>query len=142
LNVGGLVDLEAFLELPSTTTLYLIDSHRPLHLRNLFGSTQIVAIDDGSISAEMKELRLSYEAAEVDKNLKISLIRILGMIAKKATKFQKMKKNSCLIQILLSKKRNLLVPIKISIRTIGQKFPLMKMMSLQNHQILQRLFFN
>jgi hypothetical protein len=132
------VDLEAFLELPSTTTLYLIDSHRPLHLRNLFGSTQIIAIDDGSISTEMKELRLSYEAVEVARNLKISLIQILEMIAMIV---KNMKKKNYLIQIQISKKRNLLLQIKISIRTIGHKFPLMKMMrmmNLQNHQTLQR----
>lgn len=41
LNCGGLVDLSEFFTLSPEVTLYVIDSHRPHNLHNVFGSGQV-----------------------------------------------------------------------------------------------------
>ena len=60
LNVGGLVNLLDFLSLQDTTTCYVLDSHRPINLYNMFSSSQIVVIDDGSLS-DYDDLRRAFE---------------------------------------------------------------------------------
>ena len=80
INVGGMVDLMDFFDLSSNSSCkwWILDSHRPLNLRNLFSSTQIVVIDDGTqfrstfypiflgtVSDNIKELRKAFEAIEV-----------------------------------------------------------------------------
>ncbi len=62
----------------SSSKCWILDSHRPLNLHNLFSSTQIVVIDDGiyflvilihylkgTVSDNIKELRKAFEAIEV-----------------------------------------------------------------------------
>ena len=36
INAGGMIDLSKFLDISTNTTVYVIDSHRPFNLKNLF----------------------------------------------------------------------------------------------------------
>ncbi|RUS21570.1 CDC45-like protein-domain-containing protein [Endogone sp. FLAS-F59071] len=65
LNCGGLVDLSEFFTLSPEVTLYVIDSHRPHNLHNVFGSGQIVVLDDGNIEDEMQNEKKAFEEIEV-----------------------------------------------------------------------------
>jgi hypothetical protein len=64
LNVGGLVNLEQYISLRDNVTVYVFDSHRPINLFNLFSSTQIVVVDDGSLS-NVSDLRRAFETIQV-----------------------------------------------------------------------------
>ncbi|EGF76756.1 hypothetical protein BATDEDRAFT_18021 [Batrachochytrium dendrobatidis JAM81] len=65
INAGGMVDLEEFLTLEKDVTVYVLDAHRPLNLKNIFGSAQIQVLDDGDI-VEMKDLQKAFEELEFD----------------------------------------------------------------------------
>ncbi|KAH9275928.1 hypothetical protein BASA83_001734 [Batrachochytrium salamandrivorans] len=65
INAGGMVDLAEFLTLEEGVTVYVLDAHRPLNLQNIFGSSQIMVLDDGDIS-DMKDLRKAFEELEFD----------------------------------------------------------------------------
>ena len=60
LNVGGVVNLLDFLSLTDKMCCYVLDSHRPINLYNLFSSSQVVVIDDGSLSG-YDDLRRAFE---------------------------------------------------------------------------------
>ena len=64
LNFGGMLNIVEYLELKSHQTVYLLDSHRPMNLQNLFGSTQVIVLDDGEFY-QMKELKKAFEELEV-----------------------------------------------------------------------------
>jgi hypothetical protein len=65
-----MVNLEEFLTLPEGCMVYVFDSHRPLNLHNLFGSSQvegndkIIVIDDGQ-TENISELKAAFEELEV-----------------------------------------------------------------------------
>jgi cell division control protein 45 len=71
LDLGALVDLADFFHLPPTTTVHVIDSHRPHNLANIFAIVQegqrdqIVVWDDGDIDDDLQEERTAWEALQV-----------------------------------------------------------------------------
>nr|KAJ3417733.1 hypothetical protein HK105_000861 [Polyrhizophydium stewartii] len=81
INAGGMIDVDEFLSLGaaegaatdgaassplSRATVYIVDTHRPLNLRNVFGSSRIVVLDDGSIEGKMREVQHAFESLEFD----------------------------------------------------------------------------
>ncbi|TMW69627.1 hypothetical protein Poli38472_001783 [Pythium oligandrum] len=53
LNCGAIVNVTQLLALPSSVKCYIFDSHRPIHLANIYDTTQqIVVFDDGAQSIE------------------------------------------------------------------------------------------
>ena len=65
INCGGMVDTTLFIDPPVNVTMYIIDSHRPLNLDNMFSSTQVAVFDDNEDEVYMKELGEAYENATV-----------------------------------------------------------------------------
>ncbi|KAJ3189473.1 hypothetical protein HDU85_003104 [Gaertneriomyces sp. JEL0708] len=63
LNCGGLVDLSEMLSLNDEMTVYVCDSHRPLNLHGLFGSDQVLFMDDGDID-DLADLQQAFEELE------------------------------------------------------------------------------
>jgi len=45
INCGGAVDLTEFLSLSAHMTVYVMDSHRPIHLSNLYADQQVSCLD-------------------------------------------------------------------------------------------------
>jgi cell division control protein 45 len=72
LDLGALVDLADFFQLPTTTTVHVIDSHRPHNLANIFTLVeegqrdQIIVWDDGDIDDDLQEERKAWEALQVN----------------------------------------------------------------------------
>jgi len=64
INCGGLVDLTEFLSLSEILTVYIIDSHRPYNLSNIYSTNQIVIVDDGDIEDDMADIQKAYEELE------------------------------------------------------------------------------
>ncbi|KAL7751816.1 DNA replication initiation factor cdc45 [Sorochytrium milnesiophthora] len=64
LNCGGVVNVQDFLSLNDQVRCYVIDSHRPYNLDNLFGNHQVVVFDDGEIEHDLRDERLAYEETE------------------------------------------------------------------------------
>ncbi|KAJ3086943.1 hypothetical protein HK102_012141, partial [Quaeritorhiza haematococci] len=65
LNCGGLVDLGEFLSLGDEMTVFVVDSHRPINLRNFFGNDQIYVLDDGDIE-ELDEVKRAFDTLEYE----------------------------------------------------------------------------
>jgi cell division control protein 45 len=65
LNCGALVDLTEMFSLSEQHTIYVYDKHRPIHLRNLFGSAQVVVLDDGEAEGSLKQEQEAYEEVGV-----------------------------------------------------------------------------
>ena len=66
INVGGVIDIEEFFSpLPSQVKIFVIDSHRPLELANLFKSEQVVVLDDGEVDEDLGEVQEAYQNLEV-----------------------------------------------------------------------------
>ncbi|KAI8057935.1 CDC45 family [Syncephalis plumigaleata] len=61
LNCGALVDLTEMFSLSEQHTIYVCDTHRPIHLRNLFGSAQVVVLDDGEAEVTLRQEQEAYE---------------------------------------------------------------------------------
>lgn len=72
INCGGMVDTSLYIDPPPNVTMYIIDSHRPLNLDNLFSGTQVAVLDDNEDEDYVKELLDAYE------NVVVSEIRVLG----------------------------------------------------------------
>ncbi|KAH8917330.1 CDC45-like protein [Atractiella rhizophila] len=72
LNLGGLFDLSEFFSLPKSTTLHLIDSHRPTNLSNLFGSRvsaeegEVWVWDDGEGDTDLEEEKRAFQRLEFE----------------------------------------------------------------------------
>lgn len=67
INCGGMVDTTLFIDPPVNVTMYIIDSHRPLNLDNMFSSTQVAVFDDNEDEVYMKELGEAYENVTVSR---------------------------------------------------------------------------
>lgn len=61
INCGGMVDTSLYIEPPQNVTMYIIDSHRPLNLDNLFSSAQVAVFDDNEDEEYVKDLTDAYE---------------------------------------------------------------------------------
>ncbi|KAI9010687.1 CDC45 family [Hyaloraphidium curvatum] len=65
INCGGMVDLKEFFSLPSERVrVYVIDSHRPLNLQNLFGSPQICVLADDGFEEQLGDIHAAFDALE------------------------------------------------------------------------------
>ncbi|OLL23973.1 Cell division control protein 45 [Neolecta irregularis DAH-3] len=60
INCGALIDLVGYLQPRQGLTIYVIDSHRPWNLDNLFVEGEVVVWDDGEIEMDMKEEKEAY----------------------------------------------------------------------------------
>ncbi|KAJ3403729.1 hypothetical protein HDV05_007660 [Chytridiales sp. JEL 0842] len=65
INCGGFLDLDDFFSLPESCIVYVVDSHRPFNLDNLFGKENIVVLDDGEVD-DMKDIQEAYTSMEFD----------------------------------------------------------------------------
>ena len=64
LDCGATADIALlFRDLPTAITVYVIDSHRPWSLDNLFNNSQVVVFDDGSVEDGESDLREAYEGS-------------------------------------------------------------------------------
>ncbi|KAJ3029123.1 UNVERIFIED_CONTAM: hypothetical protein HDU68_000078 [Siphonaria sp. JEL0065] len=64
LNCGGVIDVAETLSIPPEATVYIIDSHRPLHLCSIYKYEQVMVLDDGEIE-EMKDVEEAFNAIEI-----------------------------------------------------------------------------
>ncbi|KAI8841076.1 CDC45 family [Chytriomyces cf. hyalinus JEL632] len=67
LNCGGVIDIASTISIPDRATVYLIDSHRPLHLGSIYLYEQVNVLDDGEIE-EMKDVEEAFQAIEMADN--------------------------------------------------------------------------
>lgn len=65
INCGGMVDTSLYIDPPPNVTMYIMDSHRPLNLDNLFSSGQVAVLDDDEDEDELKEIVEAYENVAV-----------------------------------------------------------------------------
>lgn len=74
IGCGGMIDIETFLEIDAQEYLleegpepkfkrgiYILDTHRPWNLDNLFGSQIVTCFDDGTVEESLQEQREAYE---------------------------------------------------------------------------------
>ncbi|ANB15307.1 Cdc45p [Sugiyamaella lignohabitans] len=74
IGCGATVDLEEYFELTdeegnhtsNVQKIYVIDSHRPWNLENLFASENIVCFDDGKVAEELIEHKVAYDFLSQD----------------------------------------------------------------------------
>nr|CCA16133.1 cell division control protein 45 putative [Albugo laibachii Nc14]CCA25094.1 cell division control protein 45 putative [Albugo laibachii Nc14] len=53
INCGAIVDVSSLFQLPMVVKCYILDSHRPIHLSNIYNATkQIIVFEDGGNSME------------------------------------------------------------------------------------------
>ncbi|OZJ06275.1 hypothetical protein BZG36_00775 [Bifiguratus adelaidae] len=64
LGCGGMLDLMETLSLQEDVMVYVIDSRRPLHLHNIFGTAQVIVLDDGHIEADLSEVKTAFRGIE------------------------------------------------------------------------------
>ncbi|KAJ3354312.1 hypothetical protein HDU83_005467 [Entophlyctis luteolus] len=64
LNCGGIIDIAAMLSIPPQATVYIVDSHRPLHLGSIYKYEQVMVLDDGEIEG-MKDVEEAFNAIEM-----------------------------------------------------------------------------
>lgn len=82
IGFGGAIDLENFLEIDSTQyqidesgnqfsrNIYVWDTHRPWNLDNLFGSSMIKCLDDGTVEENLMDIKTTYyKLIELDTKL-------------------------------------------------------------------------
>lgn len=68
INCGGLGNITQCFTLSEEVKVYIIDSHRPLNLENMFeGNTQVCVFDDSSEDDKVREVLEAYEAIMVMK---------------------------------------------------------------------------
>ncbi|SCV00180.1 LAME_0G08064g1_1 [Lachancea meyersii CBS 8951] len=69
IGCGGMIDIEAYLEIEDqdeeqdTRTgrkIYVLDTHRPWNLHNLFGSRMVTCFDDGTVEETLKTQQDAY----------------------------------------------------------------------------------
>lgn len=65
INCGAMLDLSQCLSIHSELTVYVFDSHRPVHLSNVFADSQIQIIDDGQLEFFAQELWPAFSALEL-----------------------------------------------------------------------------
>ena len=64
LDCGGAVDIGEFFQLSEQMSVYVVDSHRPFHLNNLYKNDQVFILDDGDIDEQMAPVREAFDLAE------------------------------------------------------------------------------
>ncbi|KAF9143076.1 hypothetical protein BG015_000546 [Linnemannia schmuckeri] len=55
LNCGGLFNLEDYMELSEDVTIYVLDSHRPVNLRNAFWNNEIIVFHDSDLDRDLAQ---------------------------------------------------------------------------------------
>lgn len=65
INCGAMLDLSQCLSIHPELTVYVFDSHRPVHLSNVFADNQIQVIDDGQLEFFAQELWPAFSALEL-----------------------------------------------------------------------------
>lgn len=65
LDCGGSVDLNDFFQISSNVSIYLLDSHRPYTLFNIFNNSQLYIFDDGFIEDNIEHLRDAWKACKL-----------------------------------------------------------------------------
>ncbi|KAF8985754.1 hypothetical protein BGZ46_002133, partial [Entomortierella lignicola] len=53
LNCGGLFNLEDYMEMSEEVTIYVLDSHRPVNLRNAFWNNEVIVFHEGDLDKEL-----------------------------------------------------------------------------------------
>ncbi|EPX73193.1 DNA replication pre-initiation complex subunit Cdc45 [Schizosaccharomyces octosporus yFS286] len=64
LNCGNMVDLNGYLKSDEDISVYVIDSHRPYNLDNLYRENRIYIFDDGDIEEDMGKIHDAWFALE------------------------------------------------------------------------------
>ncbi|KAF9122400.1 hypothetical protein BGX30_002027 [Mortierella sp. GBA39] len=55
LNCGGLFNLEDYMGLSEDVTIYVLDSHRPVNLRNAFWNNEIIVFHDSDLDRDLAQ---------------------------------------------------------------------------------------
>ncbi|KAG0006620.1 hypothetical protein BGZ65_005965 [Modicella reniformis] len=53
LNCGGLFNLEDYIEMTEEVTIYILDSHRPVNLRNAFWNNEVIVFHEADLDKEL-----------------------------------------------------------------------------------------
>ncbi|KAF9426746.1 hypothetical protein BGZ94_006075 [Podila epigama] len=55
LNCGGLLDLEEYIELSEDVTIYVLDNHRPVNLKNAFWNNEVIVFHENDLDKELHQ---------------------------------------------------------------------------------------
>jgi cell division control protein 45 len=53
LNCGGLFNLEDYMEMSEDVSIYILDSHRPVNLRNAFWNNEAIVFHETDLDKEL-----------------------------------------------------------------------------------------
>lgn len=65
IDCGGTVDLAELLSISPEMMIYLLDSHRPYNLHNVFDNSQLAILDDGFIEENLADLKQAFQFTKV-----------------------------------------------------------------------------
>lgn len=69
LNCGGIFNLEDYIDLSEEVTIYILDNHRPVNLRNAFWNNEIIVFHETDLDKDLlaeKEAILFTEVEAVE----------------------------------------------------------------------------
>lgn len=76
LNCGGLFNLEDYMVLSEDVTIYVLDSHRPVNLRNAFWNNEIIVFHDSDLDKDLAQEKDAIIFTEVCLHLQLSSRRV------------------------------------------------------------------
>lgn len=53
LNCGGIFNLEDYIDLSEEVTIYILDNHRPVNLRNAFWNNEIIVFHETDLDKDL-----------------------------------------------------------------------------------------
>ncbi|KAG0205351.1 hypothetical protein BGX33_007985 [Mortierella sp. NVP41] len=68
LNCGGLFNLEDYIELTDDVTIYVLDSHRPVNLRNAFWNNEIIVFHESDLDKDLAQEKEAIIFTEEDES--------------------------------------------------------------------------
>lgn len=67
LNCGGIFNLEDYIDLSEEVTIYILDSHRPVNLRNAFWNNEIIVFHETDLDKDLVAEKEAILFTEVEK---------------------------------------------------------------------------
>jgi cell division control protein 45 len=67
LNCGAIFNLEDYIDLSEDVTIYILDSHRPVNLRNAFWNNEIIVFHETDLDKDLVAEKEAILFTEVEK---------------------------------------------------------------------------
>lgn len=74
LNCGGLFNLEDYIELSEDVTVYVLDNHRPVDLKNAFWNNEVIVFHESDLDKELHQQKEAIIFTEVMSDLVIQSV--------------------------------------------------------------------